>query len=74
MEGNTNSEVEYEIVKDKEEHEELGGAAFEPKIVDLVLVQVDAEAPKSMDIDEAEEQDPEPEFGSEAMSSEEEPE
>ncbi|KAI6703093.1 hypothetical protein NL676_012229 [Syzygium grande] len=36
MEGNLDSEVEYEIVEDEEQHEELGGLAFEPEVVDPV--------------------------------------
>ncbi|KAI6702952.1 hypothetical protein NL676_012088 [Syzygium grande] len=71
MEGNLDSEVEYEIVEEEEEHEELGGLAFEPEVVDLAPEQADAQAPEPMDIDEYEEQDPEPETESEAMSSEE---
>ncbi|KAI6680184.1 hypothetical protein NL676_034065 [Syzygium grande] len=34
MEGDPDSGMEYEIVEDEEEHEELGGLAFEPEIVD----------------------------------------
>ncbi|KAI6682324.1 hypothetical protein NL676_036205 [Syzygium grande] len=62
-----------EIVEDEEEHEELGGLAFEPEIVDLVPEQVVAETPEPMDINEDEEQDPEPETESEATSTKEEP-
>ncbi|KAI6668837.1 hypothetical protein NL676_007059 [Syzygium grande] len=72
MEGDPNSKVEYEIVEDEEEHEELGGLAFEPEVVDPVPEQVNPDAPEPMDIDEhEEEQDPEPETESEDMSSEE---
>ncbi|KAI6707281.1 hypothetical protein NL676_010243 [Syzygium grande] len=60
MEGNPDSEVEYEIVKDEEEHEELGELAFEPEVVDPVLEQAVAEIPKPKDIDEDEKQDTEP--------------
>ncbi|KAI6688790.1 hypothetical protein NL676_025618, partial [Syzygium grande] len=55
MEGNPNSEVEYKIVEDEEEHEELGGLAFEPEVVDPVPEQAAAEAHDPMDIDKAEE-------------------
>ncbi|XP_056159960.1 uncharacterized protein LOC130135278 [Syzygium oleosum] len=58
MESNQDSEVEYEIVEDEEEHEELGGVAFEPEVVDPIPEQVYAEAPEPMDIAEAEEQEP----------------
>ncbi|KAI6674182.1 hypothetical protein NL676_002088 [Syzygium grande] len=71
MEGNLDFEVEYEIVKDEEEHDELGGLAFEPKAVDPVSEQAVAKTLEPMDIDKAEEQDPELEIESEAMSSEE---
>ncbi|KAI6695420.1 hypothetical protein NL676_023130 [Syzygium grande] len=64
--------VEYEIVDDEEEHEELGGLAFEPEIVDPIPEQADAEAPEPMDVDEHVQHDPEPETESEAMSSDEE--
>ncbi|KAI6705702.1 hypothetical protein NL676_008664 [Syzygium grande] len=74
MEGNLDPKVEYEIVKDEEENEELGVVVFKPEVVDPVPKQVDVEAPESMDIDEVEEQDPQPETESEAISSEEEPE
>ncbi|KAI6693626.1 hypothetical protein NL676_021336 [Syzygium grande] len=69
MEGNQDLEVEYEIVENEEEHEELGGVAFELEIVNPVPEQANAEAPASMDTDEDEEQDPEPGIESEAMSS-----
>ncbi|KAI6700065.1 hypothetical protein NL676_014389 [Syzygium grande] len=39
MEGNPNSKVEYEIVEEEEEHEELGGLAFESEVVDPALEQ-----------------------------------
>ncbi|KAI6706405.1 hypothetical protein NL676_009367 [Syzygium grande] len=71
MEGDPDSEVEYKIVEDEEEHEELGELAFEPEVVDPVPEQADADALEPMDINEYEEQDPEPETESEAMSSEE---
>ncbi|KAI6704067.1 hypothetical protein NL676_013203 [Syzygium grande] len=71
MEGNPYPKVEYEIVQEEIEHEELGGLAFEPEVVDPAPEQADAEAPEPIDIDEYEEQDPEPETESEAMSSEE---
>ncbi|KAI6673508.1 hypothetical protein NL676_001414 [Syzygium grande] len=71
MEGNPDSEVEYEIVEEEVEHEELGGLAFEPEVVDPAPEQADAEAPEPMDIDEYEEQDLELETESEAMSFEE---
>ncbi|KAI6676487.1 hypothetical protein NL676_037283 [Syzygium grande] len=74
MESDPDSEVEYEIVKDEEEHEELGGLAFEPEVVDPVLEQADAGAPEPMDVDDTEEQDMEPEIELEAMASEKEPE
>ncbi|KAI6694014.1 hypothetical protein NL676_021724 [Syzygium grande] len=74
MESNPDSEVEYEIVEDDEEHEELGGLAFKPEVVDPVPEQAVAEVPEPMDIDEDEEQDPELEIESETMSTEEEPE
>ncbi|KAI6701129.1 hypothetical protein NL676_015453 [Syzygium grande] len=70
MEGDPDPGMEYEIVEDEEEHEELGGLAFEPEIVDPVPEQADPDAPEPMDIDEYEEQDPDPETDSEAMSSE----
>ncbi|KAI6678505.1 hypothetical protein NL676_039301 [Syzygium grande] len=73
MEDSLGSDIEYEIVDDEEEHEELGGLAFEPEVVDPIPEQVDAKAPEPMDIDEHVQQDPEPETESEAMSSEEEP-
>ncbi|KAI6698039.1 hypothetical protein NL676_018158 [Syzygium grande] len=71
MEGNPDSEVEYEIVGDEEEHEELGGLAFELEVVNPVLEQADADAPEPMDVDDTEEQDMETETESEAMSFEE---
>ncbi|KAI6670939.1 hypothetical protein NL676_005824 [Syzygium grande] len=49
MEDSLDSGVEYEIVDDEEEHEELGGLAFEPEIVDPIPEQADAEAPEPMD-------------------------
>ncbi|KAI6691708.1 hypothetical protein NL676_019418 [Syzygium grande] len=52
MEDSLDSGVEYEIVDDEEEHEELGGLAFEPEIVDPIPSKVDAEAPEPMDVDE----------------------
>ena len=58
MEDNQDSEIEYEIVEDEEEHEELGGVAFELEVVDPILEQADAEAPEPMDIVEAEEHEP----------------
>ncbi|KAI6677421.1 hypothetical protein NL676_038217 [Syzygium grande] len=70
MDGNPDSKVEYEIVGEEEEHEELGGLAFEPEVVDPALKQASA-APEPMDIDEYEGHDPEPEMESEAMSFEE---
>ncbi|KAI6677871.1 hypothetical protein NL676_038667 [Syzygium grande] len=39
MEDSLDSGVEYEIVDDEEEHEELGGLAFEPEIVDPIPEQ-----------------------------------
>ncbi|KAI6707669.1 hypothetical protein NL676_010631 [Syzygium grande] len=74
MEGDPDSDVEYEIVDDEVEHEELGGVDFEPEIVDPVSEQVDAGAPEPMVIDEDEEQDSTPETKSEAMRSSEESE
>ncbi|KAI6678502.1 hypothetical protein NL676_039298 [Syzygium grande] len=74
MEGDPDSEVKYEIVEDKEEHEELGGLAFESEVVDPVPEQADADALEPMDVNDAEEQDMEPKTESEAMTSEEEPE
>ncbi|KAI6706044.1 hypothetical protein NL676_009006 [Syzygium grande] len=74
MKDSLDSDVEYEIADDEEEHEELGGLAFEPEVVDPIPEQADAEAPETMDIDEHVQQDLEPETESEAMSSEEEPE
>ncbi|KAI6705981.1 hypothetical protein NL676_008943 [Syzygium grande] len=71
---NIDSDTRDEILEVKEEHKELGGLAFEPKVVDLVLEQADVEAFEPMDIDEDEEQDPEPKTQLEAMSFEEEPE
>ncbi|KAI6670211.1 hypothetical protein NL676_005096 [Syzygium grande] len=70
MDGDPDSEVEYEVMEDEEEHEEFGGVAFEPAVVDLAPEQADAEAPEPMDLDGYEEQDPELETESEAMSSE----
>ncbi|KAI6699938.1 hypothetical protein NL676_014262 [Syzygium grande] len=70
MESNQDSEVECEIVEDEKEHEELSGLAFEPEVVDPIPEQADAENPEPMDIAEVEEQDPEPETNSEAVSSE----
>ena len=36
MEDSPNSDVEYEIVEEEEEHEELGGLAYELEVVDPV--------------------------------------
>ncbi|KAI6705982.1 hypothetical protein NL676_008944 [Syzygium grande] len=51
----TDSDTGDEILEVKEVHEELGGLAFEPEVVDPVPEQADVEAPESMDIDEDEE-------------------
>ncbi|KAI6677621.1 hypothetical protein NL676_038417 [Syzygium grande] len=74
MEGYPDSEVEYEIVEDEEEHEKLSGLAFESEVVDPIPEQADADALEPIDVDDAEEQDLEPETELEAMTSEEEPE
>ncbi|KAI6696828.1 hypothetical protein NL676_016947 [Syzygium grande] len=61
MEGGPDSEVEYEVMEDEEEHEEFGGLAFEPEIVDPIPEQADAQAPEPMDVDGYEGGIPEPE-------------
>ncbi|KAI6671397.1 hypothetical protein NL676_006282 [Syzygium grande] len=71
MEGGPDSEVEYEVMEDEEEHEEFGGIAFEPEIVDPKTKWGSGrQAPEPMD-DGYDEWIPEPESESEAMSSEE---
>ena len=62
MEDNQDSEVEYEIVDDEEEHKELGGIAFEPEVVDPIPEQAGVEAPEPMDLAKAEDQEPSESF------------
>ncbi|KAI6688837.1 hypothetical protein NL676_025665 [Syzygium grande] len=74
MEGNPVSEVEYEIVADEEEHEELGGVDFKTEIVYSIPEHANAKVSEPMDINKDEEQHLEPKTKSEAVSLEEEPE
>ncbi|KAI6680524.1 hypothetical protein NL676_034405 [Syzygium grande] len=48
MEDSLDYDVEYEIVDDEGEHEELGGLAFEPEVVDPIPEQADALRPLSL--------------------------